>query len=754
MRIGFSKDCNSVLVKYSPQGVIVECDKSMRGFTQEEIIGLSQYNHIHPDDIERTTNIHISIMNDPRTIVPVYMLLRKIHKDGGYMNVEFVGMYKTDINGDRWFYGIERVIAQQRFTKMLQSVIDIIPSGVIIVNSREERVDACNLIANDWFKISLTDKFEISFNNNELFDEKNAQKLQKFIQLSYQKKTHNSIISSMDQKTNSENTDDGYLNDYNTDENEITVKTKDDCHFTFKVCKFFNENDNINNKNNELMDTITDASILWVINDITKLKNAMEKKQGDIIHFMRCTSHDMRTPMQAITLAASSIKDYHDNIHKDVDTITSALMILETIVSNILEFKTINSSQIIIKNDTINIYETIQKIIYMFKNSTLLKEQVNILFEFNWKDKTSYNINIDGTMLNRIVLNLISNSLKFTQNGTVKLICELLSTKDNVSINRKKINIRQKIASINTHNAHDAMHSNLLSTNGIQNYILHLTVVDTGCGMSEQKIKHMGELNFFDGEKGGFGLGTFIVSSYIKLLKGSMDIESLADVGTIISVKIPITIDSNKRIKSDEEYAQLKTMIRTRSKSSSHETQKSDDEIILNEPSVPPPKIHSITTFEQQPHINIDVSINKTILPQDMGDILVVEDVLINRKLVTKALKKVGFKVDEAVNGKIALDMMLTKQYRTVFMDINMPIMNGDEAVKKYWEQTTSICHPKIYMLTGNITDADRTSALKYGAHDFLTKPINAKKLWENASWMDEIHANKIIQTVDENDED
>jgi CheY-like chemotaxis protein len=169
--------------------------------------------------------------------------------------------------------------------------------------------------------------------------------------------------------------------------------------------------------------------------------------------------------------------------------------------------------------------------------------------------------------------------------------------------------------------------------------------------------------------------------------------------------------------------------------------------------------------------------------------------------------------VEQAENGEVALKMMLNKKYKTVFMDVNMPIMNGDEAVREYWKRSPPCSptnqlsaaaaaannessyssssadssnatfsswtnasrnhrssveddantsnhsykysnnsdsaiekvfyqeeeeegdHPKIVMLTGNITDADRALALRCGAHDFITKPVVPQQLWDAASW-------------------
>jgi DNA-binding NtrC family response regulator len=61
---------------------------------------------------------------------------------------------------------------------------------------------------------------------------------------------------------------------------------------------------------------------------------------------------------------------------------------------------------------------------------------------------------------------------------------------------------------------------------------------------------------------------------------------------------------------------------------------------------------------------------------------------------------------------------------------------NSDSAIEKvFYQEEEEGDHPKIVMLTGNITDADRALALRCGAHDFITKPVVPQQLWDAASW-------------------
>jgi len=97
------------------------------------------------------------------------------------------------------------------------------------------------------------------------------------------------------------------------------------------------------------VDNRVDSCLVWIVNDITDLTKMMEEKQSAILRFMKCTSHDMRTPMQAISLASHSLNDGSSDVKGDINTIISSSAILGNIVSNILEFKEVSSTKLIPK---------------------------------------------------------------------------------------------------------------------------------------------------------------------------------------------------------------------------------------------------------------------------------------------------------------------------------------------------------------------------------------------------------------------
>lgn len=105
--------------------------------------------------------------------------------------------------------------------------------------------------------------------------------------------------------------------------------------------------------------------------------------------------------------------------------------------------------------------------------------------------------------------------------------------------------------------------------------------------------------------------------------------------------------------------------------------------------------------------------------------ILLVDDIDVNRKVASIMLKKLDHEVDLATNGFEAIEALKHKCYDIVFMDIEMPEMDGLEATKIIRQQMHS--EPKIIVLTAFSNCRD--ICLDAGADDFLTKPISIEML-------------------------
>lgn len=112
--------------------------------------------------------------------------------------------------------------------------------------------------------------------------------------------------------------------------------------------------------------------------------------------------------------------------------------------------------------------------------------------------------------------------------------------------------------------------------------------------------------------------------------------------------------------------------------------------------------------------------------------ILLVEDNVLNQRIVTFSLKKYDHEVTIANNGLEAIDRFKEKQYDAILMDIMMPVMDGLEATVKIRELENQMnigSRTPIIALTANTMDNDRDKCLAYGMDEFMAKPFDIEKL-------------------------
>jgi len=123
-------------------------------------------------------------------------------------------------------------------------------------------------------------------------------------------------------------------------------------------------------------------------------------------------------------------------------------------------------------------------------------------------------------------------------------------------------------------------------------------------------------------------------------------------------------------------------------------------------------------------------STQKTSVDLSNANVLLVEDNLINQKIVILSLKKIVKNIEVANNGKEALDKFGTSKYDIILMDIQMPIMNGYVTTKKIREiESSTNSHTPIIAITANALLGDREECLAAGMDDYISKPFQIEVL-------------------------
>lgn len=129
------------------------------------------------------------------------------------------------------------------------------------------------------------------------------------------------------------------------------------------------------------------------------------------------------------------------------------------------------------------------------------------------------------------------------------------------------------------------------------------------------------------------------------------------------------------------------------------------------------------------------VSRSRMVAPILMGNrplrLLLVEDNAVNRKLALAALGQLGCNADVAQNGREAIRAVKATRYDAIFMDVQMPGMDGLEATRaiRAWENETGARPSRIVALTANVLSGDRENCLRVGMDDYLPKPLRLDAL-------------------------
>jgi len=106
------------------------------------------------------------------------------------------------------------------------------------------------------------------------------------------------------------------------------------------------------------------------------------------------------------------------------------------------------------------------------------------------------------------------------------------------------------------------------------------------------------------------------------------------------------------------------------------------------------------------------------------AEILLVEDNRVNQKVAMAIIRKLGCHVDIAENGKVALEKLSRKSYDMIFMDCQMPVLDGYEATRRIRESEGEEEHIPVIAMTANAMQGDREKCLKAGMDEYIPKPI------------------------------
>jgi len=542
---------------------------------------------------------------------------------------------------------------------------------------------------------------------------------------------------------------------------------------------------------------ITFVGLFVDIDDEKRMKEQLERQKVDLQNalaaaqhankakttFLNNMSHDIRTPMNAIigftSLAAAHI-DNQAQVREYLAKITTSSNHLLSLINDVLDMSRIESGKVRIEEKETSLPEIIHDLKTIVQADITSKQ---LEFFIDTSDVINEHILCDRLRLNQVLLNLLSNAMKFTRpGGTVS------------------VRIRQKG----------------LAPDGYAAY--EFQVKDTGIGMSREFLEHVFEP--FERERTstvsgiqGTGLGMAITRNIVDMMGGTITVDSEEGKGSTFTVALRFKTCSDpvmqecipelmglRSLVVDDDFDTCSSVTKMLSTigmrpdwtTSGKEAvlrvkfaEEQGDEYAAFIIDLLMPDMNGVEVVrrirgiigEERPIIiltaydwsdieaeardaGVTAFCSKPVFlselreimeapfkpihkmeaePEDLSfegrHILLVEDNELNQEIAVEILQEEGFILDVADDGAVAVEKMRQAgpdQYDLILMDIQMPVMNGYEATRRIrgLEDPEVACIPIIAM-TANAFEEDKKAAFEAGMNGHIAKPIDIPKLIE-----------------------
>jgi two-component system, sensor histidine kinase and response regulator len=503
--------------------------------------------------------------------------------------------------------------------------------------------------------------------------------------------------------------------------------------------------------------------------------------------FLANMSHEIRTPMNGVISAAelALAEDMSPKIKHYLKIIHSSGNALLGIINDILDFSKIDAGKLTLEKHPFRIDDVLNNVIAIFAHSAAEKN-VELLLDI--EPRTPYGVIGDPLRFQQVLMNLMSNAIKFTESGG--MICI-------------KINSERKAGNL---------------------IMLTCRVNDTGMGMTKQQLEILFQA-FTQGDTsttrkfGGTGLGLCISQQLVNLMSGEMQVKSEYGKGSefIFTAQFELQPDAQDEIVLPEELKGLQVLIVDDCQESRKilsaivtsfgfcadtsesgevaveflkalcQKQKTVDLAIID---FKMPGMHGLETamtirrslslkfpiilmidfvdksmLPNTAHAAVSRFLTKPVMASSLFNtilevfgkkqiikrvpdtyrvetlegyrkaleglkILVVEDNPINQEVTVEILKTVGVIPRLAKDGEEAIEAVMAEPYDAVLMDIQMPKMDGYEATRKIRENNQFQTLPIIAM-TASALASDEKKCLDAGMNAYVTKPVQLKKLFQ-----------------------
>ncbi|MEG4200984.1 AAA family ATPase [Microcoleus sp. Pol12A5] len=388
--------------------------------------------------------------------------------------------------------------------------------------------------------------------------------------------------------------------------------------------------------------------------------------------FLANMSHELRTPLNAI-LGFSQLMNQDTNLlteqKENLNIIQRSGEHLLSLINQVLDLSKVEAGGMTISENNLNIHHFLAEIEDMF---ALKAHAQGLHLRFECAADVPKYICADEVKLRQVLINFISNAVKFTSSGSVSL-----------EVKNKQVKAQSEAGT--------------KTTNNPQSTTITFEVKDTGVGIAAEELVNLFKpfVQTASGQKvqQGTGLGLTISRQFVRLMGGEITVISH---GKAFTPGMPL-----KEFLEDTTGTTFKFDI--------------------------PVGIADASAIQNQPQSRRVVALAPN---QPQYRILVVDDRDYNRQLLVKLLKPVGFEVEEATNGIEALEIWDSYSPHLIWMDMRMPVMDGYEATKRI-KGTLKGQATAVIAITASVWEEEKAVILSAGCDDFVRKPFHTEAIFD-----------------------